>query len=181
MTKSDRRSSGDATQAGLWARKAIPILGFVGLCISGYLTYVSWKVVEPVCLPLSDCSTVLANPYAKVQGVSLAVLGLAMYVVLTGLGLLGWQAKNPREGLISLGTYGVALTGTLYSAYLFYLELFEIHAVCTWCLASALVVAIILVLSLRRLLAAEERATTVVAGIKPPAPKAGAHRRGKRR
>jgi uncharacterized membrane protein len=30
-----------------------------------------------------------------------------------------------------------ALVGTLFSAYLTYLEIFVIHAICQWCVASA--------------------------------------------
>ena len=182
MTKGDReRASGDVSRASLWTRKAIPILGFVGLGISGYLTYVTWKGVEPLCLPLSDCSTVLASPYAKVRGVPVALLGLVMYAVLTGLGLWGWRGRKSWQGLIYLGTYGVALTGTLYSAYLFYVELFEIHAFCTWCLVSALIVAIILALSARMVIVAGQRPSTPVPDPKSPAPKVGSRRRGKRR
>ena len=48
-----------------------------------------------------------------------------------------------------MGIYSAALAGTLYSLYLVYLEIFEIHAFCSWCLASGLVMATMLVLSLR--------------------------------
>ncbi|MFQ5827372.1 MAG: vitamin K epoxide reductase family protein, partial [Dehalococcoidia bacterium] len=105
------------------------------------------------CLSGDDCATVLAGPYARVMGIPLSLLGLVMYAVLTGLGLLLLSERKSGQGLIALGTYAVALGGTLYSAYLFYLQLFEIHALCTWCLASAVVVTTILLLSLKRLFA----------------------------
>ena len=43
------------------------------------------------------------------------------------------------------------MIGVLYSAYLTYLELFVIRAICQWCVASAVVVAAYLVLALLRL------------------------------
>ncbi len=137
-----------------WPGRAIPILGLVGMGISGYLTYTGWKGLEPVCLPVSDCASVLASPYARVGGIPLAVLGLAMYGVLTGLGLwLRATGSGARQGPVTLALYVVALGGTLYSAYLFYLQLTEIHAFCTWCLASAAVVSAILLLSIKQLFA----------------------------
>lgn len=128
----------------------MPILGLVGMGISSYLTYVDLKGIKPVCLPLSDCNAVLSSAYSHFLGVPLALLGLLMYTVLTCLGLLLLRKKN-EGGLMALATFSLALTGTLYSGYLFYLQLSEIHAFCTWCLASALVVTAITALSLRRL------------------------------
>jgi uncharacterized membrane protein len=133
------------------SRIAIPVLGLVGMGISGYLTYTGWQGVEPVCLSGDDCATVLAGPYARVMGIPLSLLGLVMYAVLTGLGLLLLSKRRSGQGLIPLGIYVVALGGTLYSAYLFYLQLSEIHAFCTWCLASAGVVTTIFLLSLKQL------------------------------
>ncbi len=119
-----------------------------------------WKGLEPICLPISDCASVLASPYARVMGVPLAVLGLAMYSILTSLGLWLWAAGGgARLGPVTLATYVVALGGTLYSAYLFFLQLTEIHALCTWCLSSAAVVTAILVLSIKYLFASNKGPT----------------------
>jgi uncharacterized membrane protein len=48
--------------------------------------------------------------------------------------------------------FGLSLAGTLYSLYLTYLELFVIRALCPWCLASALVMVCLMVVSLADLL-----------------------------
>ena len=44
--------------------------------------------------------------------------------------------------------FGLSLIGVLYSAYLTYLELFVIHAVCPWCVVSALIMTSIWILAL---------------------------------
>jgi uncharacterized membrane protein len=44
--------------------------------------------------------------------------------------------------------FGMALFGTLFSIYLTYLELFVIHAVCIWCLASAVIITVLMLLNL---------------------------------
>jgi uncharacterized membrane protein len=73
---------------------------------------------------------VQSSRYATVLGVPVSVVGLAGYAAL----LL--SASLRAEIGVYLGFF-VALVGTLFSAYLTYLEVFVIHALCQWCLASA--------------------------------------------
>ncbi len=148
IVKGKKVMPGDASRVNRATRMPVPILGLVGVGISAYLTYVHYAKVKAICLPQANCDAVLASPYAQMWGVPLSLIGALMYAFLSALGFLFLRQRNEGEGLIALGTYAIALSGTLYSAYLFYLELFEIHAFCTWCLASALVIVCILVLSL---------------------------------
>jgi uncharacterized membrane protein len=54
------------------------------------------------------------------------------------------------EGAAVSGLF-VALVGVLFSAYLTYLELFVLRAICQWCAASAVLVVAYLVLGALRL------------------------------
>ena len=126
----------------------IPILGMVGIGISAYLAYVHYKEVEPVCLPITDCNAVLSSHYSAIWGVPLSILGLLMYIVLTILGFWHLRKRNEGQAVMALGIYTVALSGTLFSAYLYYLEIFVIQAFCTWCIASSLVMVSTLVISI---------------------------------
>ena len=132
-------------------RMAIPILGMLGMGISGYLGFSYWLGEEPMCFGGSGCGHVFTSPYSHIWGIPLPLLGLAMYVVLTGLGLLVLKLRGNARPFVALSIYTVALAGTLYSACLTYLQFAVIHALCTWCLASALVVTSIFILSLRGL------------------------------
>ena len=78
------------------------------------------------------CETVQSSSYATIFGVPVAVVGLVGYS-----GLL-FSASLRGEVGVYLGLL-VSLVGTLFSAYLTYLELFVIHAICEWCVASAAV------------------------------------------
>jgi len=49
--------------------------------------------------------------------------------------------------------FGLALGAFLYSVYLTYLELFVIYAICTWCVISAVLVTLILILATWELVA----------------------------
>ena len=104
-------------------RAALGSLASLGLLVSAYLTWVHFAGLEPVCAAGSHgCQTVRASRYATVLSVPVAVLGLA------------------GEAGAYLG-FLVALVGTLFSAYLTYLEVFVIGAVCQWCVASVAIMA----------------------------------------
>jgi uncharacterized membrane protein len=112
-------------------RVVLGVLAAAGLLISAYLTWVHFARVAPVCVGGSGgCETVQSSRYATVLGVPVSVLGLVGYA-----GLLLSAVLRGEVG-VYLG-FLIALVGTLFSAYLTYLELFVIHAVCQWCLASA--------------------------------------------
>ncbi|MDW7982636.1 MAG: vitamin K epoxide reductase family protein [Thermomicrobium sp.] len=149
-------------------------LAVAGTGVAGYLTLVAFDESLLVC-GLGDCSTVQNSPYAKVSGIPIALLGLVMYVVLLAVALARWRWWRHTEILTSTNV-GIALAGTLYSGYLTYLELFVIHAICQWCVASALLVTGILLVEawgLRSVLrggVAPETALTRVSGRQPHHP-----------
>jgi len=127
--------SSKVTEKGHIARRVLlRTLAVVGLLISAYLTWVHYAGVAPVCVGGSGgCETVQSSSYATILGVPVAVVGLVGY---SGLLL---SASLLDEVGIYLG-FLVALVGALFSAYLTYLELFVIHAICEWCVASAAVI-----------------------------------------
>ena len=108
-------------------------LAVAGLLISAYLTWTHFLGVPPVCISGSGgCETVQTSRYATIFGVPVSVLGLIAYA-----GLLVSASLRDEVG-VYLGLL-IALVGTLFSMYLTYLEVFVIHAICQWCLASAAV------------------------------------------
>ena len=116
---------------GLALRVALGTLAALGLAISAYLTWTHFAGVAPACAGGSHgCETVQSSRYATFLGIPVSVVGLAGYAAL----LL--SASLRAEIGVYLGFF-VALVGTLFSAYLTYLEVFVIHALCQWCLASA--------------------------------------------
>ncbi len=126
----------------------IPILAVIGLGVAGYLSFVETQNVAAVCGPVGDCNTVQTSAYAKLFGVlPVGVLGLGGYVAM----LASWLAARFGRGRIAefapLALTGMALFGVLFTIYLTYLELFVIRAVCLWCLGSAVIMGLILVLS----------------------------------
>ena len=64
----------------------------------------------------------------------MAVLGTGFSAMLLA-GIAGWLRTRER-GLL-YASYALSLFGVVFVGYLTYLELFVIHAICTWCVGYA--------------------------------------------
>jgi uncharacterized membrane protein len=126
------------------------LLALAGLGVAGYLTYVHYAELEPLCGLGGDCERVQTSVYAEVAGVPVALLGLVGYaLILASLFVPG------DAGLV--GGAALALIGFGFSAYLTYRELFTIEAICTWCVASAVLLTLLAVVTCLRLVRAGTR------------------------
>jgi uncharacterized membrane protein len=133
-------------------RLATAVLAAIGVGIAGYLTYVHYAGINPICVAGSGgCEKVQTSKWADLGGIPVAVLGLASYVCILASLLL-------PEDLGQMVAVLLSLVGVGFSAYLTYRELFTIHAVCQWCVASAVVMALLAVVSVARLLSVEASA-----------------------
>jgi len=129
-----------------WADWLIPALIIIGIGVAGYLAYVETQSVEAVCGPVGDCNTVQQSRYAKLFDIlPVGVLGLLGYLGLSA----AWLARRflPKlEKPAAISFWGMAFFAVIFSLYLTYLEPFVIKAVCIWCLASAVIVTLLLLL-----------------------------------
>jgi len=128
-----------------WSPWTIPLLLPIGLAVAAYLSVVEINQVEAICGPVGDCNTVQQSPYAHVFGViPVGVLGMVGYLAIAVMWLM--QSYGPRRWrhYATLGIFGLALCGTLFSLYLTFLEPFVIGATCLWCLTSAVVMTLLL-------------------------------------
>ncbi len=129
---------------------AIVVLAAAGLAISGYLLAVRLSGGLPVCGVGGGCETVQTSEYAELFGIPVAAYGFAYSAVLL-IASLAWWRRGDRRGL--LVAYALGILGTLFVAYLTYLELVVLKAICTWCVAygTTVVVGFVLaVVALRR-------------------------------
>jgi uncharacterized membrane protein len=126
-------------------RALLAVLAAAGLAISAYLTWAHLSGTVPVCVGGSGgCETVQTSRYSEIMGVPVAALGLFAYATMLACAVLR------GEGAAVSGLF-VALVGVLFSAYLTYLELFILRAICQWCVASAVLVVAYLVFGALRL------------------------------
>jgi uncharacterized membrane protein len=119
------------------------VLGFIGLAIATYLTYVHYADLKPIC-STGGCERVQNSEWSKFIGVPVPVLGLIGWIgILLSLMIPG-DIGRAATALFCLFGFG-------FTVYLTYLELFEIHAICQWCVGNAVVMTIATVLAVVRL------------------------------
>jgi uncharacterized membrane protein len=130
-------------------RQVVAALALVGLMLSLYLTLYHYGLTGALaCGGSHSCDAVQASRYAELMGLPVAAYGVAGYLVLMVVAIAGLQGRlaesaGPTKVIVLLSGIGVAFT-----AYLTWLELFRIHAVCRWCVASAAIIALIFVTAL---------------------------------
>jgi uncharacterized membrane protein len=117
-------------------RIAAAVLALAGIGVSTYISISEFGGGTPVCLAGGHgCETVARSHYSHLAGINVAVLGIGGYVLLLIAALVPGDAGR-------FGGFLTALVGFGFSAYLTYLELFVIDAICQWCVASAVLMAL---------------------------------------
>lgn len=123
------------------------ILSLLGLADAFYLSWVKIQNTELFCGGSTNCETVNSSNYANLFGVPVAFLGFATYLVIIVILLLGKQELISKD-IGTFALFGITLIGTLFSAYLTYIEIYVIYAICPYCLVSAIIMLLLFVLTL---------------------------------
>jgi uncharacterized membrane protein len=74
--------------------------------------------------------------------------GLLFYLEVFVIAVVGTTSRLENAPLVSFLLVADAAIGVLFSAWLTYLELAVIHAICIWCVTSAGIVVAILIVSI---------------------------------
>jgi uncharacterized membrane protein len=141
----------------------VAALALAGIFISLYLTLYKLGVIGELSCTIGSCETVNTSKWSRFLGLPVAAWGLLFYLDVFLIALVGTLARFEEEPAISYVLAGEAAVGVLFSAWLTYLELGVIHAVCIWCVTSAIIVTLILFVSiadLRDMLALSGERTT---------------------
>jgi uncharacterized membrane protein len=115
-------------------------LSVAGLGVSSYLTYTHWADTSIACGGLGNCDVVNDSEYAEIAGIYVGFLGALFYLALiaTALAWLWWRPSGLAWPVLAF--WGLSVGGILYSAYLTYVELFVLDAICVYCVASAAII-----------------------------------------
>ena len=135
-------------------RRAMLVLAALGLLDALYLSWLKLSGQEAACAGIGDCDVVNSSPYAEFMGIPVAVLGAGVYVLILLLLWVEPRLPRPRRAQALYAVFGLVFFGVAYSAYLTYIEVAVLHAICPFCVFSALVLLFLWVLAIIRVLSA---------------------------
>ena len=127
-------------------RTASILLAVLGLLDSIYLGWVKYTGAYALCGPIGNCESVNSSQYSEIFGIPIALLGAGAYAVMMVLLLM----ENRGQVWAEFGpmiVFGMSLIGVLYSIYLTYIEVAILKAICPYCVISAIILVVLLILS----------------------------------
>jgi uncharacterized membrane protein len=130
------------------SRQVIALLALAGAFVALYLTLYKVGVIGELSCSVGECETVNTSRWATFLGFPVAAWGLATYVVLFAVAVYGNSERAEGSRTVSWALVAIAGWSVLFSAWLTYLELFVIHAICIWCVTSACIMAAVFITSL---------------------------------
>jgi uncharacterized membrane protein len=126
-------------------RMSAAVLSLAGLFISAYLYLYKIGKIGTLACGTGGCETVQLSEWSRFGGIDVSLIGVLGYAVLLAISLLSLQPGLERQRWPTAALVTLAGLGVVFTVYLTYLELFVIHAICRWCVASGLIILAILV------------------------------------
>ncbi len=126
----------------------VAMLALAGIFVACYLLLYKLGLIGHLTCSVGSCETVNTSRWATFLGVPVAGWGVAFYVGMFALALISTADQHADSVRMSRSLVFAAGTGVLFSAWLTWLELFQIHAICQWCVISAIIVTVIFMVSL---------------------------------
>jgi len=125
----------------------VAALALAGIFIGTYLTLFKLGIIGELSCSVGSCETVNSSKWAVFLGFPVAAWGVFFYVDVFVLALVGTLPRFEQSKVVSLLLVTWSAVGVAFSGWLTYLELAVIEAICIWCVVSAVIVALIFVLS----------------------------------
>jgi len=138
----------------------IPALAVFGLGVAAYLLSVEagGEGAEAVCGPVGNCNAVQGSDYARLFGlIHIGLIGVIGYVVASATWVAARFVSGRFVDWARVGLFGGTIGGVGFSIYLTFLEPFVIGATCLWCITSAVIITVLMLLSTRPAVAAWSR------------------------
>jgi uncharacterized membrane protein len=143
-----KRTPTDRTEPSLfWSSLVVSIIGAAD---SVYLLIYKLTGNPHMCLGNGGCHNVNFSPYSEINGIPISVFGICAYLAVLCILVLEGRVKIAKENG-PLAIFGIGLGGVAFSAYLTYLELYVIRAICPFCVVSAIAITLIFILAIIRL------------------------------
>ena len=129
-------------------RMLIAVLALGGIFLAAYLTLFHYGYVGELACGTGGCEKVQGSNWATFLGLPVALWGVGYYasvfaVATAGAVGAGTEQRWPSVALVALNGWGV-----IFSGYLTWAEVARIHAICYYCVGSAVAVMALCALSL---------------------------------
>jgi len=138
------------------ARQSIAVLSLSGFFLACYLTLFKLGYVGTLACGTGGCETVQLSQWGDFLGMPVAAWGALFYLAMCASAIcaeFGWVTRPP---VLAWAMTLMSGWGVLFSGWLTWLEVARIHAICRYCVVSAVLVLVLFVLSLRELRAQRE-------------------------
>lgn len=129
-------------------RTIVAALALAGIFVALYLYLYKVGAVGNLSCSIGSCETVNTSKWSMLLGFPIAGWGIGFYVVLLVLALVSIQDRYADSIVVSRLLVLHTGLGVAVSAALTYLELFVIHAICQWCVISAVIVTVSFLIAL---------------------------------
>ena len=126
------------------------IFSVVGLLVSIYMSIYKFSNNNAMCLGSGDCATVNASRFSEIYGIPVAFFGVFGFVAIILVHFLEKRIKLfEQQGTLMI--FGMGLFGFIFVLYLTYVELYVIHAICPFCVATAIAMVLVFIIAIIRL------------------------------
>jgi uncharacterized membrane protein len=136
------------TPAIFWTSFILACLGFLD---SLYLLIYKLTGNTAMCIGNGGCHDVNFSPYSMIGRVPVSAFGIFAFLVISAILLLEGRFTLAKENG-PLAIFGISLAGVAFTAYLTWLEIFVIHAICPFCVTAAVIITLIFILAIIRLI-----------------------------
>ena len=128
-------------------RMLTALVALVGLFVALYLWLYKAGVIGALACGAGSCETVQLSKWATLMNLPVAAWGVAFYAVVCAVAIALVQERWEGSRKLSLALLLLTTWGVMFSLWLTYLELFVIHAICRWCVVSAVIACVLWVLA----------------------------------
>src|SRR5512136_1639863 len=126
------------------------ILAILGAADAIYLLIYKLTGNNQMCLGNGGCHDVNFSPFSEIYGIPVSVFGISAFLAILCILVLEKRFKFV-EKYGPMVIFGICLGGVVFSAYLTYLEVYIIHAICPFCVVSAVLITLLFILAIIRL------------------------------
>jgi Predicted membrane protein len=123
------------------------LVALAGVFVALYLTLYKLGYIGTLVCSVGSCETVQTSKWATFLGFPVGAWGVGYYIAVFVISTAGLSAALSENSTVSRVLVGMTGFGMLFSIWLTYLELFVIHAICQWCVLSAILATSLFVIS----------------------------------